>query len=144
MNVTTIFRIEKDGIGPWHHPDSYKCDSIVGMMAARIGTNAKKHPTPYYDKPLKEFMEQHGNSIPYCYQCAVDGFDSLINWFGEYEYEMLQLSAAGFKVALISVPESGVIHGHFQVLFDATNVIEKIELDINEVFEPYWKTRKAA
>lgn len=139
--IITLFRIEKDGVGPWQHPESYRSDSNVGTMANRMGIKPDKHPAPYNDKPLKEFMNQHGNSIPYCYHCAVVSLEWLFHWFGEYEYEMNQLSLAGFKVVMIEVPESAVVRGEFQVLFDFTEVIEKVELEINEVFQHYWNSQ---
>lgn len=139
--ITTIFRIEKDGVGPWWHPESFRADSNVGTMANRMGLNNLKHPTPSSEEPLKAFMQQHGNSIPYCYHCAVTSLEWLFHWFGEYEYEMNNLALAGFKVAMIEVPESAIVRGEFQVLFDCTEVIEKVELEINEVFQHYWNSQ---
>lgn len=140
--ITTIFRIEKDGVGPWWHEDSYRADSNVGTMVNRMAMNASTHPTPHNEGSLKEFMHQHGNSLPYCYHCAVISLDQLFHWFGEYEYEMRVLSKEGFKVAMIEVPENAIVRGDFQVLFDCTEVIEKVELEINEVFEHYWNSQE--
>ena len=141
--ISPIFRIEKDGVGPWWHEDSYRAGSNVGTMVNCMGMDAFKHPSPHNDKPLKEFMRQHhGNTLPYCYHCAVISLDQLFHWFGEYEYEMRVLSNEGFKVAMIEVPENAVVRGDFQVLFDCTEVVEKVELEINEVFEHCWNSQK--
>ena len=128
MDTITLYRIEKDGIGPFCHPERYENEYLDTVMND-LGIDKTRHPVPFDDRLIKKWTIMH--CFPNYMQCATISLESLEDWFcGAFD----ALAGAEFAVAEVTIAKQHVVIGETQVIFDSTQIIKKMYRAIPEVF----------
>ncbi len=110
-----IYRVEKDGVGPFHWLDENSDETLLDFNDS-ILEQGYKYPTIYEDfKRGANYYnpKQHKN-----FYCGCIDFNQVLFWF---DWNILDyMNTIGFKINIYDVPESAIVMGlsKKQLFFD--------------------------
>lgn len=105
MSLTTIYRIEKDGLGCYKHFTSWQKDSH---------TAETNKPGPYEDKKLRHTLLEKPIFLP-DYLFGFKDLKQLKKWFNTAEIK--NLLEEGYQIKEIQKRKEDIIFGSKQIIF---------------------------
>jgi hypothetical protein len=123
METVKIYRLEKNGIGPYCYDDESNAyyNFKNKLHDAHDGLD---HPSMAEDLDTEVYLKVRSNK----FVCGCINFDTLCDWFDGFIEELLDY---GFSIVEYIMPKESIIYGHskIQVFFDKNKSVEEFYID---------------
>lgn len=145
MSYTHIFRVERNGIGPYQAADIYR-QSLVSQYYCCQAQNGKiyytaehnhytSHPSPMNDRIMRKNISNRVNELTsitrYRFGCA--DIPTLRKWFGKDEGLYLTLEEKGYIMLRCTLKSEDVFHGTNQSAYVYKRVTSSEKMSILDI-----------
>jgi hypothetical protein len=109
---TTVYRVEKNGKGPYYHSRKGMSDALKDELGGHNGDN--KRPGPYsggFDDEMSKLRAKHEKDVLF----GFDSMEQLRAWFHDWVIDLLK--EAGYVIKKYKVAVEDVYVSCYQAIF---------------------------